>query len=491
MKTPARLRQEALRHASRRQFLQACPAGVAALGLAANGSTAAAASLGHDLPAAAQGLSDAFVPTVARAQRVIHLNMLGGPSQFELFDYKPMLRRWSGSRGPAEWRVDRRAVDPWAGRLLGPQCSFSQHGESGTWVSDRLPAFSQIVDSVSFIHTVHTDAFDHASAQRRLHCGHAAQEQVGSLPQYGASLGARVTAGLGCVSPNLPGHVVLFSGGSLPAAGPLAWGHGHLPSNCQGIRCLGNGDPVLFLCDPAESQRPPCSELVPAISRFHRQAYQRLGNPLGIARVGRAATTYAMQAAAAEATDLAQETREVRQLYGVRPGRESFANHCLLARRLVERGVRYVQLFNDGWDAHGRTAAESLQGGFQRKCGEIDRPIAALLIDLERSGLLDDTLVVWGGEFGRTPTRSAVPGTSPRWAGRDHHPAASTMWLAGAGIRPGVHYGQTDELGYAAVENPVSVDDVQATVLELAGLNTEPLSDGQRPQMIAPDSILA
>ncbi|QEG42696.1 DUF1501 domain-containing protein [Roseimaritima ulvae] len=467
-----RLRHDYVQLSTRRHFLKTCPTGLGAMWLASQ-AAAAAASGGADKPSfqhdPTRPLSPLDPPRPATAKRVIFLHMAGAPSQLELFDYKPNLQKFDGKDCPASFMEGKRfAFIRGVPKLLGPQFAFAQHGESGAWVSDRLPEFAKVVDSVAFVRSMQTDQFNHAPAQLLLHTGNA---QLGY-----PSLGSWLTYGLGSENDNLPGYVVLVSGGRVPSAGKSVWGSGFLPGVYQGIQCRGKGDPVLFLSDPEGVGRPIRSAMVDTISRINRQTYEQIGDPETVTRIAQYEMAFRMQMAATEATDLGQETAEVHQAYGVQPGKESFANNCLLARRLVERGVRFVQLFDWGWDAHGAAASEAINKGFKNKCAQIDRPITALLNDLKRSGLLEDTLVVWGGEFGRTPMRENRGGKEMTFVGRDHHADAFTMWLAGGGVRSGVHYGETDELGFEAVENPVQVRDLHATLLKLMGFDHQKLS---------------
>ncbi|QDS93620.1 hypothetical protein FF011L_23930 [Roseimaritima multifibrata] len=405
---------------------------------------------------------------IAKAKRVIYLHMAGAPSQLELFDYKPVLQEFDGKDCPAEFLQGKRSGYGRRGaKLLGSQYSFAQHGDSGAWVSDRLPRFSEVVDSVSFIHSMQTDQMTHAPAQLRLHTGNA---DLG-FP----SIGAWMTYGLGTENQNLPGYVVLVSGGKVPSAGKSVWSNGFLPADYQGIQCRIKADPVLFLSDPEGTARPLRSEMIDTISQINRQTYEQIGDPATVARIGQFEMAFRMQMAATEATDLSQETAEVQQLYGADPGKKSFANNCLLARRLVERGVRYVQLFDGGWDSHGADPSEAINVGFKNMCNEMDRPIAALLKDLKRSGLLDETLVVWGGEFGRSPLRDPRGNTELGLMGRHHQADAFTVWMAGGGVKGGVRHGATDELGFSVTEDPTPVRDLHATMLRLLGLDQDPL----------------
>lgn len=404
----------------------------------------------------------------AKVKRVIYLHMAGSPSQLELFDYKPELERLDGKDCPQEFIEGQRfAFIQGTPQLLGPVFPFHQAGESGTWVSDRLPNFESVVDDVCFVHSMQTEQFNHAPAQLLLHTG---DQRLGY-----ASVGSWVTYGLGSENQNLPGYMVLVSGGKTPSAGKSVWGSGFLPGVFQGVQCRSQGDPVLFLSNPDGIDRELRGRMIEAISRINQSAYQEVGDPETVTRISQYEMAYRMQMAATDAMDINQESTHTHAAYGVEPGKESFANNCLLARRLVERGVRYVQLYDWGWDSHGAAEGEALNAGFIRKCQQIDKPMTALLKDLEQRGLLDETLVVWSGEFGRTPMRENRGGRKMRYIGRDHHPHAFTIWLAGAGVKSGAHIGQTDPIGYSPTSTPIQVRDLHATLLHLMGLNHEKL----------------
>jgi hypothetical protein len=388
--------------------------------------------------------------------------MEGAPSQLELFDYKPVLEQLNGKDCPPEFLKGQRfAFLQGVPKMLGPVYPFHQAGESGQWISDRLPYFEQAIDRVCFIKSMSTDQFNHAPAQLLLHTGYA---NLGY-----PSMGAWATYGLGTENENLPGYVVLVSGGRTPSAGKSVWGAGFLPSVYQGVQCRSQGDPVLYLSNPPGISRSLRRESLDVLDRLNQAAYDEWGDPETLTRISQYELAFRMQVHAAEAFDLAQESADVHKMYGTNPGAESFANNCLLARRLAERGVRYIQLFHWGWDSHGSAASESLDRGFVERCREVDQPMTALLNDLERSGMLDDTLVIWGGEFGRTPMRENRGGTEMKLVGRDHNPGAFTLWMAGGGVKTGFSYGATDDFGYQAVEGKVTPHDLHATVLHLLG----------------------
>lgn len=407
-----------------------------------------------------------FPPTV---KSVIYLHMAGGPSQLELFDYKPTLAKLDGQDCPRSFLDGKKfAFIKGTPKLLGPVVkAFRQYGESGAYVSDHLPFFSKAVDDVCFIKTMYTDQFNHAPAQLLMHTG---------SPRLGRpSMGSWVTYGLGTENENLPGFIVLASGGRTPDAGKSIWGSGFLPTIYQGVQCRSEGDPVLYVSNPAGMDHELKGELIHTINQINRQHFDKMQDPEIQTRISQYELAFNMQVSVPEVMDIQQEPAYIHQMYGTSPGKSSFANNCLLARRLVEKGVRYVQLFHWGWDSHGTASFNSLNGGFGARCREVDQPITALISDLKQRGLLDSTLVVWGGEFGRTPMREDRNGLSGESLGRDHHTEAFTMWMAGGGIRPGITIGETDELGYYAVRDRVHIHDLQATILHQLGFDHEKL----------------
>jgi hypothetical protein len=287
------------------------------------------------------------------------------------------------------------------------------------------------------------------------------------------SIGSWATWGLGTENEELPGFIVLLSGGRPPRVGKALWSAGFLPSVYQGVQCRSHGEPVLNVADPPGISRDLRRTMLDSLSRLNEKTYEEFGNPETLTRISQYEMAFRMQVAVPEVMDISSEPAAVHERYGTEPGKESFANNCLLARRLAERGVRYIQLFDWGWDTHGESEAASLNIGFKRKCEEVDRPISALLTDLKDRGMLEDTLVIWGGEFGRTPMRENRGGREMRLVGRDHHADAFTIWMAGGGVRGGISYGETDPLGYAVAENPVHLRDFHATLLHLLGYDAE------------------
>lgn len=405
-------------------------------------------------------------PFVGKAKSIIYLHMAGAPSQLELFDYKPELAKYHDKDCPESLLEGRKfAFIRGVPKMLGPQAKFSQHGQSGAWVSDYLPHFAKVADEVAFLKAIHTDQFNHGPAQLFM--------QTGS-PRLGRpSLGSWVTYGLGTENQNLPGFVVLTSGGKTPDAGKSVWGSGFLPSVYQGVQCRAKGDPVLYLEDPSGMSRDLKKNLISAINQVNQEDFETFGDPEILARINQYEMAYRMQIEVPEVMNINDEPEHIHELYGTKPGEESFANNCLLARKLVEKGVRVVQLYDWGWDTHGTDHDGSIDMGLRNKCREIDRPMSALLLDLKQRGLLEETLVVWGGEFGRTPMQENREGKVQGFMGRDHHVDAFTMWMAGGGVKKGTSYGITDDFGFSGVDERVSVHDLHATILQLMGFNHE------------------
>jgi Protein of unknown function (DUF1501) len=453
---------------NRRDFLGGFALGIggAALMSLLNRDAAQAAAPSAATPNPFQGVLAAphFAP---RAKRIIYLFMSGGPSQLDLFDHKPLLNQMNGQDLPASVRMGQRltgmsgnqATLPLAGSLF----KFARHGQSGATVSELLPHSAKVADDLCFIKSLHTEAINHDPAITFFQTGH----QLAGRP----SMGAWLSYGLGSANENLPGFVVLISKDRIDQ--PLyarLWGNGFLPSIHQGVQFRAGKDPVLFLKNPEGVSGQSRRLMLDRLAELHRQQYEDLGDPEINARVAQYEMAYRMQTSVPEVMDVSGEPQSTFDLYGPEardPG--TFAANCLLARRLAERNVRFIQLYHPGWDHHG-----GLPGGIRRQCKDVDRACAALVTDLKSRGMLDETLVVWGGEFGRT-NYSQGKLTSTDY-GRDHHPRCFTMWMAGGGAAAGVTYGSTDEFGYNVAENPVHVHDLQATVLYLLGLDHEKLT---------------
>ncbi len=457
---------DALRLETRRHFLKQCGSGMGALALSS--------LLGSCFP----GKEDALVANPLAPQKphfnpkiksVIYLHMAGSPSQLELFDYKPQLAKWHGQDCPQSFLEGKTfAFIRGVPKMLGPQGTWAQHGKSGAWVSDYLPHFQSMVDDVTFLKAMHTDQFNHAPAQLLMHTG---------SPRLGRpGMGTWVTYGLGADNQDLPAYIVLTSGGKYPEAGKSIWGSGFLPSVYQGVQCRSAGEPVLFIENPKGLDRDLRKAAIETINDLNRQEYDTFGDPETLTRMAQYELAFRMQTEVPEVMDTSRESKATHELYGTTPGKVSFANNCLLARKLVENGVRFVQLFDWGWDTHGSSSGEALEIGLRNKCRETDRAMTALLMDLKQRGLLDQTLVVWSGEFGRTPMAENRDNKPAPFMGRDHHPGAYTIWMAGGGLKPGFTHGETDELGYEGVKGRTHVHDFQATVLHLLGLDHERLT---------------
>ena len=402
----------------------------------------------------------------SKIKSVIYLHMAGAPSQLELFDYKPELEKVSGQLCPTSFLEGKKfAFIREVPKMLGSSATFSQHGQSGATISNYLPHLASIADEVTFLRAVTTDQFNHAPAQLLMHTGSA---RLGR-----PSLGAWVTYGLGSENENLPAFVVLTSGGHNPDAGKSVFGSGFLPSVYQGVQCRSAGEPVLFLNNPDHVTRDIRKSAIDAINQMNELEYNSTNDPEIISRISQYELAFKMQMEAPEVMDISCEPTYIHEMYGTEPGKESFANNALLARRLVEKGVRFVQLFDWGWDTHGTGENESINIGLKNKCGETDRAVAALILDLKQRGLLEETLVIWGGEFGRTPMAENRDGKDNLFLGRDHHPDAFTMWMAGGGLKKGTSFGTTDEFGYYPVSGKVDPFDIQATILHLLGFEHE------------------
>ena len=447
---------DSLRASTRRRFLQQCGTGMGALAL---GSL-----LNDKLLAADSGLPTLGKPHFApKAKNIIYLFQSGGPSHLDLFDPKPELQKRNGQQVPEELVKNiRLAQIGKEAKLLASPYKFAQYGKSGMWLSELMPHLQTIVDDVCFVQGFHSEAFNHDPATIFMNTG----AQLAGRP----GMGSWFSYGLGSENKDLPAFVVLMTGVGQPLTN-AAWGSGFLPTMHQGVTLRSQGDAVLFVSNPAGIDAKRRRQSLDALKDLNQMRYDVLRDPEIETRINSYELAYRMQTSVPEVMDISKETAKTHEAYGTSPGRASFANNCLLARRLVERGVRFVQLFDWGWDQHSGLDTE-----FPKKCKQIDQPAAALLADLKERGLLDETLVVWGGEFGRTPMQENRGGVKASSPGRDHHPGCFTMWLAGGGVKGGFEYGTTDELGFSAVENPVQFNDLHATILHLLGLNHEKLT---------------
>jgi uncharacterized protein (DUF1501 family) len=449
---------------TRRHFFGQCGVGV--------GKMALAALLAEAVAPPRRGFADSAPATrplapkaphfPAKAKRVIHLFMAGAPSHLDLFDYKPALAKLEGKPLPPSVYGDQRYAFIRAdAAVLGPRFKFARHGRCGAELAEVLPHLATVVDDVCFVRSVHTDQFNHAPAQIFFNTGFA---QPGR-----PSLGSWVLYGLGAVTKDLPAFVVLSTGSGI-SGGSANWSSGFLPTVYTGVRLRNQGDPILNVSRPPGVDERLQRDSLDLIGSLNQRQLDTVGDPEIVTRMASYEMAFRLQTSAPELMDLRQESKETLELYGADPSKPSFARACLLARRLIERGVRFVNIYHEGWDAHS-----DVSGNHRNNCAATDCGAAALLCDLKRRGLLDDTLVIWGGEFGRTPmveTNKALG----RSLGRDHHPQAYTMWLAGGGVKPGLTYGATDELGFHVAADPVHVHDLQATILHLLGFDHEKLT---------------
>ena len=444
---------------TRRQFFNCCGVGVGKIALASlltDGAIFANKTLKGASPGAPK---QPHFP--AKVKNIIYLFMAGGPSQLDLFDYKPKLQEWDGKPTPDSYFEGKRFafMDSFAKdvpKLFGTRRKFKRHGRNGLWVSELLPHTASVIDELAIISGIATENFNHAPAK--------IFANTGSTRFGRPSMGAWVTYGLGSESRELPGFVVLQSGGRGPRGGALNWGSGFLPSTYQGVAFRSTGDPILNLSSPEGVTARLQGQTLDVLRELNKTRLEKTGDAEIATRISSYEMAFRMQTSGPELIDFSSESQKTLEMYGVEPDAGSFANNCLLARRLVEQGARFVQLYHADWDHHGKIAER-----LDQVCVEIDRPIAALIRDLKQRGLLDETLVVWGGEFGRTPMAQNYE--DEKKAGRNHHIDASTMWMAGGGIRPGQMVGETDELGFTQVDDRIGMHDIHATILHLLGLD--------------------
>jgi hypothetical protein len=447
-------RNERLKQRTRRHFFRQTGFGIGALALSSLLDEKIFAGDTNPLPRGPH-----FQP---KAKNIIYLFMAGAPSQLDLFDHKPKLKQYDGQPIPEEFiKGERFAFIKGTPQLLGSPFNFKRCGRSGNELSELLPNLSEHADDIAIVRTMHTAQFNHAPAQIFINTGH----QIPGRPSFGSWL----MYGLGSENKDLPGFVVLLSGENNPDGGKSCWGSGFLPTVHQGVEFRSKGEPVLFVGNPDGMTSEVRRSSLDAIRDLNRMRHDEVGDPEINTRIAAYELAYRMQTSVPELTEISQEPARIHEMYGTRPGETSFANNCLLARRLVERGVRFVQLYHWGWDTHGNSVGTDIVGKLPRICRETDRPIGALLTDLKQRELLKDTIVIWGGEFGRTPMNEARNGS--KLLGRDHHPRAFSVWLAGGGIKPGVTVGETDELGYNPIADPVDVHDLHATILHLMGID--------------------
>ena len=448
--------------ATRRQLLGSMGGGIGALALAD--------LLAGDATKAATPLSGATDPLAVRppqfaprAKRMIVIHLTGSPPNLDLYDHKPELVRRDGEECPAEAITGKKfAFTSGTPKLLGTRRKWSRCGETGMELSDAIPHLHRVADKLCLVRSMHTDQFNHAPAELLVYTG---------SPRAGRpSLGSWVTYGLGSENANLPGFVVLISSGVQPNGGTSSFGSGFLPSVYQGVQCRSKGDPVLSVSNPPGMDRRMRRASLDALKDLNELQARELGNPETLTRIAQYELAYRMQSSVPEVMDISRESKQTLEAYGATPGAASLANNCLLARRLVEEGVRFVQLFDWGWDFHGTNPNEGIQDGLTRKGATFDKPAAALIDDLDQRGLLEDTLVLCTGEFGRTPFREGRTSKS-QVLGRDHYPDCYSVWMAGGGVKRGLIYGASDELGFKVTENPVHIHDLQATILHLLGFD--------------------
>ncbi len=448
-----------LREVTRRQFFGKCAMGIGSIALASLLNEQKV--FGGEQVKLVNPLDPKAGNFPAKAKNIIYLFMAGGPSQLELFDYKPKLVELNGKPIPDSYLKGKRFafMDTFAKnppKLLGSRRKFARRGQSGAWVSELFPHTSTIVDDISLVHSCATDVFNHAPAKLFMNTGST---------QFGRpSMGAWTTYGIGSESKDLPGFIVLLSGPRGPRGGAVNWASGFLPTTYQGVPLRGQGEPILNLTNPQGVDANRQRQTIDAIRDLNLKRLVETGDEEIRTRISAYEMAYRMQSSAPELIDLSQETQATKDLYGVKEGQPSFARNCLLARRLVERGSRFVQLYHTNWDSHGGPG-EDLEKSFEKITKEVDQPCAALIKDLKQRGMLEDTLVIWGGEFGRTPM-----GEVREQTGRNHHIDSFTMWFAGGGVKAGQVLGATDELGFSPVEDRCHVHDIHATILHLLGL---------------------
>ena len=439
---------------NRRQFLKTCQLGLA----------------GMTVPSLLKGADNSpigkphFAPKV---KNVIYLHMAGSPPHLDLFDYKPALVKRNGQKCPDEFfKKERSAFTKSQPTLLGSPREWEKCKKTGIWTSDAIPHLRSVLDEMTIIKSMNTDQFNHAPAQYMLQTG---------FPQPGRpSIGSWVNYALGSQNQDLPGFIALISSGNLPSAGKSIWGSGFMPSVYQGVRCRSVGDPVLYVSNPKGVDKNLRRMSIDLINDLNKIQHSDLNHPETVTRMKQYELAYRMQDAVPEVMDITKESPKVLDAYGAKPGSGSLANNCLLARKLVESGVRFVQLYDWGWDFHGTNPREDIRDGLTKKCATMDKPVAALIKDLKERGLLDETLIVWGGEFGRTPFREGRT-SKGKILGRDHYPDCFTMFMAGGGLKGGFSYGESTELGFKVAEKGVHVHDLQATILHLLGFDHERL----------------
>jgi len=454
---------EILQHQTRRHFFKQCSMGL--------GGVALGNMLATDAPAL-EALDNPLLPKLPhfapKAKRVIYLHLTGSPPHLDMWDHKPELVKRDGQECPEEYTKGKMfAFTSGTPKLLGSPRKFAQYGKNGLWMSDAIPHLHGVADDLCVINSMTTDHFNHAPAELFVHTGF----QQPGRPTFGAW----TTYGLGSENQNLPGYVVLISSGVQPNGGKSSFGSGFIPSVYQGVQCRSEGDPVLYVTDPPGMNRSMRRASLDALRALNEEATKEFAHPETLTRMAQYELAFRMQMSVPEVMDISKESKGTLDAYGAEPGASSFANNCLLARRLAEDGVRFVQLFDWGWDFHGTNPKEDIRDGLTEKCATMDKPVAALINDLKERGLFEDTLIILGGEFGRTPFREGRTAKG-KVLGRDHFPDCYTMVMAGGGVKGGYTHGASDELGFSVARDKVHVHDLQATWMHLLGFDHEKLT---------------
>lgn len=454
---------ESLQYKTRRHFFKQCSMGLGGVALADLLATDA-----YALDAPKNPLMPKLPPFAAKAKRVIYLHLTGSPPHLDMWDHKPELVKRDGQECPDEYIKGKKfAFTSGTPKLMGSPRTFKQYGKNGLWMSDAIPHLHEVADDLCVINSMTTDHFNHAPAELFVHTGF----QQPGRPTFGAW----TTYGLGSENQNLPGYVVLISSGVQPNGGKSSFGSGFIPSVYQGVQCRSKGDPVLYVTDPPGMDRNLRRASLDALRDLNEAASKDFAHPETLTRMAQYELAFRMQMSVPEVMDISKESKKTLESYGAEPGASSFANNCLLARRLAEDGVRFVQLFDWGWDFHGTNPAEDIRDGLTTKCATMDKPVAALIKDLKERGLFEDTLIILGGEFGRTPFREGRTAKG-KVLGRDHFPDCYTMVMAGGGVKGGYTHGASDELGFSVARDKVHVHDLQATWMHLLGFDHEKLT---------------
>jgi hypothetical protein len=454
---------ESLQYTTRRHFFKQCSMGLGGVALADMLATEA-----YALEAPQNPLMPKLPPFAAKAKRVIYLHLTGSPPHLDMWDHKPELVKRDGQECPDEYIKGKKfAFTSGTPKLMGSPRTFKQYGKNGLWMSDAIPHLHEVADDLCVINSMTTDHFNHAPAELFVHTGF----QQPGRPTFGAW----TTYGLGSENQNLPGYVVLISSGVQPNGGKSSFGSGFIPSVYQGVQCRSKGDPVLYVTDPPGMDRNLRRASLDALRDLNEAASKDFAHPETLTRMAQYELAFRMQMSVPEVMDISKESKKTLESYGAEPGASSFANNCLLARRLAEDGVRFVQLFDWGWDFHGTNPAEDIRDGLTNKCATMDKPVAALIKDLKERGLFEDTLIILGGEFGRTPFREGRT-SNGKVLGRDHFPDCYTMVMAGGGVKGGYTHGASDDLGFSVARDKVHVHDLQATWMHLLGFDHEKLT---------------